>query len=521
MPKVPLYGTGLGGIVKDIPAHLLPPEVWSDGNNMKMQDQHAVRAFGYQQVFGTPSVAPGFVFFVPTATADSFWLYADLVAVYAWNGLTHTDITRAAGAYTAVNYRDWNGCILGGVPILNNGADIPQYWPTLAIGTDLANLTNWPATLRAKVIRNFGRFLVALNLNDNGTLLPHALRWSSQADPGSVPASWDPADATVDTGGTHLTDIKGGNIVDGYLLGNALIIYKQRAAHMMRFVGGNDIMGFELLFENGLLAPRCCALFDAGTRHFCVGETGIYHHSGTKSVEYPLEMKDQAYFFSDLDPTNYLNTHVFENPASKEVWIAYPSAGATYPNKAMVWNYKTNVVYFKDFLGVSVDHGTVTESLSDTWDGDSGSWDADPTVWDPQSARRLIAGDPTNTKLWALELGLAYGTQVTTSFVQRLAWAFVGKDRQGNPKADYSSRRLVKRIWPKVRGAATVRLRVGFQEVIDGAVTWQEYKTVNPAVPFVDVYATGRLPAIEYTSQGDLSWQIEGHDVEVEVLSEL
>ena len=520
MAVVQLFNLGSQGILKDIPGHLLPPEAWTDGNNMQMIDGYVRRGLGYQAIFGTPSVAPGFIFYVPAATED-FWIYCDLVSAWVFDGVSHTEITRAAGAYTANNYRDWNSCILGGVPILNNGVDVPQYWPTLTTATDLANLPNWPATLRAKVIRNFGKFLVALNLNDNGSLLPHAIQWSHQADPGTVPSSWDNTDATVDAGRTHLTDIQGGEIVDAYLLGNYLVIYKQRSTHLLRFVGGNDILAPELLFNSGLLCARGAAAIDAGFKHFCVGPDDIFTHSGTKQIEYPLNEKDRRFFYSDLDGTNFANLFVKDNPTKEEVWVCYPSSGATYPNKALVYNYKTKAVGFREFSGSFADFGSVPVSVGETWDASSGSWDSDVGPWNIPVTRYMVAGDPENTMIWAQELGQAFGSVPGVSFLQRLGLAIVGRDRQGQPKLDYQSRRLVTRIWPKIRGAAQVQVRIGMQEELDGEITWLPYKVFLPLQKYLDFEISGRMPAVEFLCSEANNWQLEGYDIDVEVLGVL
>ena len=517
---IPVHNVGSIGIVKDIPSHQLPPEAWSDGANMRFYAGNAFRSLGHTQVFGTPSVVPGFIFNVPT-TNSVFWLYASKAAVYGYDAGVHTDITRAAGAtpYTAAEYRDWNGCLLGGVPVLNNFADVPQYWPTLSLATDLAALPNWTATLRAKVLRNFGKFLVALNLNDNGTLLPHAVQWSSQADPGSVPASWDYTSATVDTGRTHLTDVKGGDILDAMLFGSYLIIYKRNSTHLMRFIGGNDIMGFDLMTLVGLLAPRCMCSIDGGKRHFCVSDGDIWTHAGTKdSVDYPIEEKDKQYLFNDLDSTNYLNSFAFENPAYKEAWFAYPSSGQTYPNKALVWNYARNRVMFRDFLGLAVDLGLYSDVLGTTWTTVTGTWDSQTAAWANQGRNRIIVASPSDTKIYGLDNGYAFGTATTTAFLQRTGLAVIGKDRQGNPKMDYDNNRLVKRVWPKIRGNAVVSVRVGGQNSIDGALTWATAKTFNPTQKYLDFEVNTVLPAIEFSSQSDAAWQLEGYDIEIEPL---
>lgn len=520
MPVVQLFNLGATGIVKDIPGHLLPPEVWTDGNNMQMIDLYAKRSLGYEQIFGTPTVVPGFVLFVP-ASSDNFWIYTSLAKAYVYDGTTHTNITRAAGDYTAINYRDWNGCLLGGVPILNNGEDVPQYWSALAPATALANLPNWPSTLRAKVIRNFGKYLVAINLTDDGSSLPHAVQWSHAADPGTVPSSWDNTDATVDAGRTHLTDIQGGELVDAYLLGNYLILYKQRSTHLLRYVGGNDIMGSDFLFNTGLLAARAAAPIDSGFRHFCVGEDDVYIHSGTKQLEYPLDKKDRRYFFSDIDTTNYANMFVIDNPGKEEVWICYPTSGSTYPNKVLIYNYKTKATSFRDFAGVTASFGTVPVSLGETWDSSSGSWDEDTGIWDLASTRMMVAGDVLATKFWGQEIAFPFGTQNGSSFLQRTGLAIVGRDNQGQPKLDYQSRRLVRRIWPKIRGTANVQVRIGMQEELDGEITWTPYKLFVPAQKYLDFEISGRMPAVEFRSDDAAGWQIEGYDLDVEVLGVL
>lgn len=512
MPVINVYGST--GIIKDVPPHMLPPEAWTEGNNMRMVDGFMKRFSGHAQVLGTPSVAPGFVFFVPAAN-DKFWLYANLTAVHATDGTTHANITRGAGPYTATNFRDWNGCILGGVPILNNGNDVPQYWPTLSLAGDLANLTAWPATLRAKSIRNFGLHLVAMNLVDGGNVLSHALRWSHKADPGTVPTSWDVTNPAVDAGQTHLTDIQGGELLDGYLLFNYLVLYKQRSTHLMRFIGPPDVFGFELLFNSGLLNARSCAIIDLGVKHFCVSEDDVLVHAGTRNVDYPLNAKDRRYLFNDMDASSRVNAFAFDNPFNEEAWFAYPSSGATIPNKALVWNYRTGLPKFRDFPGISADVGSLPTSAGAAWDSVVGSWDNMVGPWNAEGERRIVVADPTNTKLWGLDTGFTFGTSTVTAYVQRTGWAIVGKDRFGQPKADFNVRKLFKRIWPKLRGSAVVQVRLGSQEEFDGPVTWAPYQTFDPVRKFLDFKVNGRFGAIEISTTSNADLQVDGFDIEV------
>lgn len=521
MPIVNFYNLGAVGIVKDIPGHLLPPEAWTDGANMRMQDGMAKRWFEPTQVFGTPNVAPGFVFAVP-GESDYFWLYANLTSVHAFDGVSHTDITRLAGPYTTVVHRNWNGCILGGVPILCNGSDVPQYWPTLAVASPLENLANWPSNLRAKLVRNFGEYLVALNLVDAGSVLSHAIRWSHPADPGTVPVSWDVTDPAFDAGQRHLTDIQGGEIVEAQLLGNYLVIYKQRSTHLMRFIGGTEIMGFELLLNQGLIAPRCTAVVDAGLKHFCVGEDDIYVHSATKNVEYVLDRKDRRYLYGDIDGDNFVNSFAFDNPSQEEAWFAYPTEGMQYPNKALVWNYRTGEVGFKDFVGTSVDIGNLFAGTVGTWDAAVGSWDSDAVAWNIQGTRKIVASDLEASKFWSLDTELAASSPNQLSFLQRTGLAIVGKDRQGQPKADFQSIKMYKRVWPKITGSANVEMRIGVHNEFDGAISWGPYYLYDKTKKFIDLDPplSGRFGAIEFRSVTPAFWQVEGYDLDLEVISE-
>lgn len=519
-----VHNPGAIGIIRDVEPWLLPPEAWSDGLNVRCRKGKVQRMAGHSQVFGTPGIAPGFVLQVQGA-AGPFWLYANTTTAYVYDGSAHTDITRSAGAspYTATDELYWNGCILGGVPILNNGFDVPQYWPTLSAGTDLANLANWPATLRCKVMRTFGPFLIALNLTSSGTAQPHRLRWSHRTDPGSVPNSWDTTDATKDAGERELIDIEGGVIQDGLALFDRFIIYKQRSAHIMRFVGGTEIMGFDLLFAGaGLLAPRCVAAFDEGRRHFCVGESEIYVHAGTVELETVAEAKVREAVFAEIDGTNFPHSFCFNNAPASEVWFCYPTSGNAHPNRALVYNYKYGTWVFRDFVGMSASAGSTSTGLTDTWDGGSGSWDSESVLpWSSESKLQLVIADPTNSKFWQLESGYAFGTTTPQSYVERTGLAIVGRDRQGQPKLDFDRRKLVKRIWPHVKGGP-IRVRVGAQEFQDGAVDWGELKDFDPATQkYLDYTANGRLIAVRFEGVDNNYWELGGYDLDMDVLGVL
>lgn len=510
---IPVQNVGSLGIIKDMAPHKLPMEAWTDGQNVRFLDDNCVRMLGQTQVFSTPSIVPGFLMNVPSPAPASYWFYFSLTAAYVYEGGVHTLIGRAASAYTATAYRQWNGCLLAGIPIFNNGIDKPQYWSTLSVGTRLVDLVNWTATLRAKIIRAFGPFLVALNLNDNGTLLPQSIQWSHPADPGTVPTSWDYTSATVDAGRTHLTDVKGGEIHDALLLGDILVIYKSNSTHTLRYVGGTNVMSPSKLRDSGILAPRCACLIDSGTKHFVVSQDNALIHAGSQTVAYPWEAKNRRYLFNDMDTTNYVNAFAYDDPDFHEACFAYPSSGQTYPNKEIFFNYKNGQQGFRDFDGTTVDSGDYTDSTGTQWNNLSGSWDSQTSQWSTSSRRRLLYGAPALTKIFAKNVGYAFGAFTPTVFLERTGLVLV-KDG-----VEYTNRKLLKRIWPKYRGSASLYVRLGAQEETDSTVTWQSRKLYDPAQKYLDFEAVGRLPAVRFEVEGNMPGQLEGYDLEFENIS--
>jgi hypothetical protein len=520
--KVPIYNPGAVGVIQDVPGHELPPEAWTTLLNVRCRKGNAERGLGNAQIFGTPSVAPSFVFNVPGTSDQTFWLYFSLTKAYEVESGVHTEITRAAGNYTTVSGRDWCGTLFGGVPIFTNNADVPQYWPTLSAATDLIALPNWDANKRAKIIRAFGSYLFALNITETGTNRPHKVLVSHKADPGSVPSSWDPTDDTVDAIEFELIDRTGGELLDGLPLGSSFIAYKKNSTHIIRFVGGTELWARDLLLTNsGILASRCVCDFDNGTKHFVVTQNDIIIHAGTKDAQKVAEGKNKDTIFAEIDSTNYYNSFVFENPKYKEVWFCYPTNGQTVPNRAFIYNYQYNTQYFFDFAGLSAAIGVASDASAETWAGDSGLWSEDATLWSEAGREAIVIASPSDTKLFKLDSGLAFGSSTPTVVLERIGLAITGRDRQGNPKEDFSSRKLVTRIWPKFTGSATWQIQVGAQEYRDAPITWSTAQTFDPqTMQYLDVDTNGRLIGVRIQQNANVYGVFEGYDLRMALLGE-
>lgn len=328
------------GVVRDVPAYMLPPEAWSYGMNIRYKDGAVESLKGWTEIFSGAPIAAYHILPV-RIEASTYWLYAGLEKIYVFDGVSHTDISRLiGGAYTAELARDWNSTLLASIPIFNNGRDVPQYWSALDTGTHMGDLPHWPEGMTAKVIRNLGPYLVALNITQDSDRFPHLVHWSHPADPGSIPSSWDYTDPTVEAGRNDLSDVNSGQIVDAMALQQSLFIYKETSTWRMDIIGGRFVMSFRpFLNTSGILAPRCVTVTGDGTRHVVATQDDIIVHNGN-SAESIIDKRMRKYLFDNIDKTHYGNSFMFTNSLKNEVWFCYPEAGNVTPNKAIIWNYK-------------------------------------------------------------------------------------------------------------------------------------------------------------------------------------
>lgn len=508
------------GVVRDSPPHEIPPEAWTMAANVRFEDNSIVQLLGYSQVFGPPLFPPYFAQFV-SAPGQPWWLYAGLNKIACYDGSVHTDITRTTdgATYGATGANQWQGTNIGGIPILNNGVDVPQFWALpFSKTTHMANLTNWPSTLRCQVIRAFGPVMLALNLTDTGVLKPYDVRWSHPADPGSVPPTWDITDPTHNAGQISLSDVDSGQVVDGMSLQGNFYVYKENSCWRFRNVGGQYIFDEDPFLENiGLLAPRCVTITGDGQRHFFVGQDNIYTHDGN-SAKPLLDGRTRRYLFNNIDVGNYANSFVFVNPVRKEGWFCYPQVGSQFPDTALIVNYDT----LSATEGVAIDWqaaaiGTVQTSDPNTWTTVTQAWNQESTPWSYANRRKIVLCKPTTTNLEELDLGVTRDGTAFTGIVQRTSLGVVGRNRKtGDWITDFETRKMCHRIWPKMSGQP-VQIRLGGQNVPNGPVTWSPYVTFDPNTQkWADITAEGAALCVEIS--GANGWKLDGYKLDMFLL---
>ena len=525
MPGVPLDAAGKIGIIADIEPHELSPLAWSNGRNVRFRDGKIIRSNSLQQVLGTTLGNPYWLKGIQTNT-NAYWMYSSLTKMYLTDGGTHAEITRAVGGdYTLDATRKWNGGILGNIPILTDGNDVPQMYMSPGLANKLADLSNWPSGDRVNVLKPFKQFLVGAALTRGGVLYPHVVKWSHPAVTGNVPSTWDETDPTKQAGEVEIPDDQPGQIRDGVALRDTFVLYKDNTVWGMQFIGGNSIFRFyPILTQTGILSNDCAVEILDGTMHFVATGDDIILHDGqnTKSL---LTKKMRQFLANNLAITNANRSFCVCDKAAKEALFFFPSIGHIFLNMAIVYNYIEETLSLRDFteelrhVGVGNIGGT-----ANPWDLDAQVWDADSEIWDlltfdPHYFSLVGCGDTTN-QLQNINADTVFGT----SYLERTGLGITGQDRlTGEIKVDITKRKLITRIWTKAR-KGPVQVSIGAQEDLDGPVTWLPQQTHTPGVTkYLDFVIGGRLNAVrfDWSVGAQNACEIDGYDLEVSVLGDL
>jgi len=222
---------GDGGLAADIDGMDASDKLWTAGANVRFENGYLKPFDGHSALYDPPTVKPYGIFPLRTVSSN-LWAYMGLAKAYAVsNAGVHSNITRAAGDYTATADTKWTGGALTSYLIFNNVNDIPQSWDGNPANAAV-NLANWTSTWRCAAIRPVRNYLVAVNITKTSTNYPMIVKWSHAADPGALPSSWDETDATKDAGEQDIADTNG-SLVDIGQLGDLGIIYATDSYHSM------------------------------------------------------------------------------------------------------------------------------------------------------------------------------------------------------------------------------------------------------------------------------------------------
>lgn len=510
MALINIANVGQIGLIKDLSVHELPDNAWTDAHNIRFLDGYAHLAYGYSEIYQTPSVAPQHVFPINVAGVP-YWIYLSAAKAYAVTSAsgvaTHTDLTHATPLTGLAN--QWTSTLLSGIPVINAGnvTDVPAAWD-LNLANNFVNLSNWPVSTYCKSMRAFKNFLIALNVTKTATNYPFMVKWSDIAVPGALPSSWDITDATKKAGETDLAEGYDA-VVDGLQMRDVFIIYKENSAWLMAFSGGTSVFSFRKLFEHGIMARNCAVEYDG--LHFVVTRQDVILHDGN-TAQSVLDKQTRRYLFDDIDGNGIDLVFVTKNPYFNEILVCYPSSGNTVCNKAMIWNYKDRTTSFRDLPNINhANFGGVNNNLSGQWDQDVDTWDSDISTWQkddfvPIRASVVMASNDIN--LYLLDGASTQGGSIPNAILERRGLSL------GAPEA----MKTVRGIRPRITGTlgGTVSVSIGASDDPYADPTYTDMTHTIGSTIANDCLVSGRYIAVKFEEGNAVQWRLDSYQLDVQ-----
>jgi hypothetical protein len=498
---------GDGGLAADLDGMEASDKLWTAGANVRFENGYFKPFAGHSALYDPPTVAPYGIFPLRTVS-QNLWAYMGLTKAYAVNNAgTHTDITRAAGDYTATADTKWTGGALTSYLIFNNVNDAPQSWDGNT-SNDAILLNAWTSTHRCAAMRPLRNYLVAVNVNKNGTTYPVLVKWSHAADPGALPTSWDHTNPALDAGEQDIAD-SNGELVDLMPLGDLGIIYATDSYHAMQYVGGTYIWRFQKLFGGaGAISQNCAIEYPGG--HCVLSSGDVISHAGgaPRSV---INARMRTNLFNAIDSTYFGRSFLAHNELRSEIWVCIPETGQTACTKAYVWNYAQDSWSIRDLPNATAANlGPVVSATTSTWATAEGTWADDTGTWaspNISSIKRRLVLTTSGTKLYLVDDGTTYDGSSPSMYVERT----------GLDLGDPTTIKFVKSVRPHIDAAigTVVNVRMGGSMTADGQVSWSD------AIPYtvgssIGAYGrvSGRFVAVKLESTAGAAWRCRKLEIE-------
>lgn len=494
------------GIISDIPAHEIGPEYYSGGQNVIFRRGFPNRVKGSRDAYVASIViaAPAQIFHLLNAplAGTNWWLVfeADGTA-WAIEGSSASQIDNMLLSSVS-SPSVYSSTLLNGIPIISNSTDDVVYWPGSG---NLLVLPGWTATETAKFIVAFRFHIFAMDISGPGGTFPNLVKWSSAAEPGTIPDSWTP-DPSNTAGDVELSDGKG-PVLCGVPLKDNLILYKQTMSYGAQFVGGNQVFSFHALNRSKGALNRH-SVSDIGERHLIVEQGDITISDGINRQSIgQSRMKD--FLFDQLDQDNFENLFTIFFPPTNEVLIAFPTTGAEFPNLALVYKIDADSFGIRDLP--NIEHaatGFVTDTVeSQAWDDDSQVWDDDNSAWNSSS---IFASTESLVfaRLNDIELQNTNDSVTMEAFIGKHDLTF------GEPERLKFVRRLHVRA---EEGYGTLLVRVGSRMTPNDDIAWTAEVALIEPEQIINVITIGRYISFEIRSNSDKAWVVNAVELEAEL----
>ena len=299
-----------------------------------------------------------------SAHSDGTTVY-DATNYTQWgNAVNASDVTLEPGLWSLSNWGEvlvatiangktytWNSGISGSARFTNRASTITSNYVTAISGTE-GNPTASRLTLVSPTTRHLIHFGTETTIGTDSTQDDLFIRFSDQEALNTFAPTAD------NSAGTQR--LQDGTKIMGAIKGKEnILVWTDNALYSMKFVGAPFTFGFEQVGTNcGLIGQNACCEIDGVA--YWMGNNGFFSIDGTVNS---LSCSVEDYVYNDFDTTKGQQVYAGINNLFTEVIWYYPTSGATYNDRYVIFNYGE-----KTQLPTGVWYtGTNTNSIRSTW----------------------------------------------------------------------------------------------------------------------------------------------------------
>ena len=280
------------------------------------------------------------------------------------NAVNASDVTLEPGLWSLSNWGEvlvatiangktytWNSGVSGSARFTTKASNLTTNYVT-AVSSGDGNPTASRMTLVSPTTRHLIHCGTETTIGDTGTQDDMFIRFSDQEAINTFAPTAD------NSAGTQR--LQDGTKIMGAIKGKEnILIWTDNALYSMKFVGAPFTFGFEQVGTNcGLLGQNAVVEIDGVA--YWMGNNGFFSFDGTVNT---LSCAVEDYVYNDFDTTKGQQVCAGINNLFTEVIWYYPSQGATYNDRYVVYNYgeRTQLPTGVWYTGVN------TNSIRTTW----------------------------------------------------------------------------------------------------------------------------------------------------------
>ena len=491
----------LHSLTPDLIPQDAPAEAWNNGENVLFRNMETIAANRDRAILPQITAPPRAMAYVEPFDVG-YWVIATNDNIWAHDGAAVHDITPDGWAGSS-DGAIFTGTVINGLAVINSSERDPVWWDGVT-SNKMQALPDWPAGGRCLAMRAHKNNLFAIGMvSENGA----RVRWSDSAEAGVIPPEWSPL-ASNDAGFQDLAP-EHTECLDGLTLRDDFLVYKRGSVYSFTFTGGPEIYAIRKTISNVGVAETNALTRGPDESHLFIGSDGDVHLSDGVQVRSVLDGRAQRGFYAVLSDTRGATYAAATLLREKLGVIAYPTGDSTKADKAILYDFATGDIGFRELPGVRCfGHGRMLEDVgqADDWDSDGDPWDVDLSAWNveftPVTTEDVLLGSSTDNTMLFFGADVAYPVSV-----EKQGLAF------GNPQ----THKLAVRVWPKIEGHTgdVVTFRIGAQEQQGAPVR------LSPPVDYVigdprplDVFAAGRFLSFHVLSSDTSVWRLGSIDVE-------